>query len=161
MKNVNYKHLILILGVCILLDLVSTHQVASLMLGEDLSIVEVASAENNPIISFFWIQTNSLLLGEILDFVIKIGMATIILKLVLKWQEITPFPDTFIFTFTLAISWFFLFGGFIHNTVYLFTEIHLGYIFNFLKWSLFFIIGISGYLIAMTDDEKYMVKIIH
>jgi len=161
MRRINYKYLVLIFAIAVFLDLLSTHLNATLFSEQGLSLLEIASRENNPIISYFWIKTNSIVLGEMLDFAVKVGVGSIIIISLTKWNKFPSYPDSLLFFFFLGGSWVFFFNGFISNILF-YRGYGSGYSFEILGYIGYFIIGIIGIILAMRakrGKKKHAIKL--
>lgn len=146
--NIDYKILILIFGFARFLDALSTYIFADRLLTEGISIAEIASIENNFIVSTFWVHFGSIPIGLLLDFIVVVGVAAIIIKFA------TPYlPDPFVFFFTLAGVWHFTVFGFFHNLLELYYNFDLSY-YALEGWIGFFGIALTGVIIATLEKAK-------
>lgn len=149
--KINWKYIILIFSTTVLLDLISTHFIANVLSKQGLSIAEIASEERNPIVSSFWTLTNNIVLGEVLDFLVKVLPTIMLLNSLLRWNKITFKHHGLIFFSALATAWYFFFFGAIHNTVYLITNNHLSTTLNIVGLAIF---ATLCFVAAATLEER-------
>lgn len=144
--RISWKQLMLIFFTVTLLDLITTHFLANFYLNKGFSIIEIADLDRGFLISNFWVWTNNILLGEILDFFVKVPIAFLILYYLIERKQVRKKFHESIFYISLAFACFFFFGA-IHNVVYYYNlgrhlplpVNHIGLII----FSLFCIIGIA------------------
>lgn len=149
--KISWKHLILIFSTAVLLDLISSHFVANILLNRDLSISEIASTENSWLLSKFWILSKDIILGEVLDFLAKFLGAIGILGFLLNWDRVTRRHHGLIFFGTVAMAWLLFFFGAIRNTVYLITTNYPSAIVNLVGGVIFILLC---FIAAATLEEK-------
>lgn len=117
MRKIRSKWFLLAVILSGIADTYGTHRLGDYLLQQGLSFKQLASAEENWLISIFWANTQNILLGVVLNFIILLILALLLFYYCPKKFREADHTALFIIGLGMIISFL---SGFINN-VYLWT----------------------------------------